>query len=98
MKQIIGAVVGAAIGLGIGYWWLSPAPSIDGRRAAAMVSLHERQEIAQAKDDAALQGICTGGSWKALPSGKVAVCAEDAGWHLPTGPGDVSLNRESRTP
>ncbi|MHC8403523.1 hypothetical protein ACYZTX_29890 [Pseudomonas sp. MDT1-17] len=90
MKQIIGAIIGAALGLGIGYWWLSPAQSDDQLRAAKLVSISESQQAAQAKDDAALKGICSGGSWKALPSGKVAVCAENVGWHLPTGPSDAS--------
>jgi hypothetical protein len=90
MKLIIGAIIGAGLGLGIGYWWLSPAQSVDQLRSAEVVSIRESQQAAQAKDDAALQGICNGGSVKALPSGKLAVCTEDAGWHLPTGPSDAS--------
>lgn len=99
MKRIIGAVIGTAIGLGIGYWWLSSTPSVDERRAAAAVALHESLQADEAADHLALKGICDGGSVKALPSGNVAVCNEDAVWHLPTMSDYASqIQSEPRTP
>lgn len=47
-------------------------------------SLLEAERARQEKDDSALKGICESGTVKSLPSGKIAVCTEDAGWHLPT--------------
>ncbi|MPQ71475.1 hypothetical protein [Pseudomonas sp. MWU12-2323] len=83
MKPIT-AILGVVLGLGVSYWWLSPAPLPDQLSAAEASSTHDHQESALAEDDAALQGICNAGSVKALPSGKFAACIEDGTWHLPT--------------
>lgn len=83
MNKIIGAVVGAVVGLGIGYWWFSPDKMVDQSRAEKIALFSNQQQAKQAIDDAALQGLCEAGSFKALPSGLIAVCADTRAWSLP---------------
>lgn len=44
MNKIIGAVVGAAVGLGIGYWWFSPDKLADQSRAEKIALLSNHQQ------------------------------------------------------
>ena len=90
MNKIIGAVVGVVVGLGIGYWWLSPAKTVDQLRVEKIALISNQQKAEQAIDDAALEGVCDAGSWKALPSGQVAVCADTRTWSMPKAPSNTT--------
>lgn len=83
MNKFIGAVVGAVVGLVIGYWWFSPDKMVDQPTAEKIALISNQQKAEQAIDDAALEGECDAGSWKALPSGQVAICADTRTWSLP---------------
>lgn len=84
--KFISALLGAIIGLGIGYLWLSSKQLPEHLRdsAAMTTALREAHDAAQAWDNAELQGSCSAKSVKALPSGKIAICSDAHTWQLPS--------------
>ncbi|MDF9778880.1 hypothetical protein [Pseudomonas baetica] len=80
------AVLGALLGLGIGYLWLASKQLPEHLRdpEAVTTALREQHDAAQARDNAEMQGSCSAESVKALPSGMIATCSETHTWQLPS--------------
>lgn len=89
-RTVIAAIIGAALGIAISAWWLTPKNSPDELRSAELELRAKMDREDMASNQAALKGRCKDGLLKATPTGLVGEC-KGGRW---TAPGAPELDKQ----